>query len=62
MVFDHNIIGVILSQLEQCCLAYLQQLGVNTVGLRFVGEGVEENEGIENEPEEAECIAFEVGE
>lgn len=66
VIISHNMIGVILAQLEKCSLTNFQKL-IATIRIYVVGGyaivlGVEEHKCDQHEPEKAEGVGDEVGE
>ena len=61
MVLFNYVVRVVFAQFEQSSLANFEELVDGFVLDRFVGQGVDEDEGDENHPEKAECVGLEVG-
>ena len=60
MIFSHNVVWIIFSQLEQRSLTNFEELVNGSILKWFIGEGIDKDKGDEDEPEKAECVWLEV--
>ena len=56
MIFSHNVVWIIFSQLEQRSLTNFEELVNGSILKWFIGEGIDKDKGDEDEPEKAECV------